>query len=291
VNARLRVTATIGVVAAALPAVALAQHPGETAPVPQAGAQVVIRQSAVDPLRITALAGEEVQWLNASLREHTVTSRDGLFDSGRISPGRRFGYTFAATGSFGYFCRIHPFIAGVVDVANVLLHPPAGSVVRGDALMLEGRARPAALPVTIERDAGGGFAPVASVARAADGTFAAQVLADATANYRAVAGPDASPAVHVDVVAARNVTVTVQRARHRQVVRVRVSPALPGGTVKLQRWVRERFGWWTTRTSRLAVGRTAKIDLPRGLKGPARVVITTPDAETPAATAALRLRG
>ena len=257
-----------------------------------APANVVIRATAVDPPRITALAGEHVEWLNASVRDHTATSRDGLFDSGPIGPGRRFGHTFAAAGSFGYYCRIHPFITGTVDVANVLLRAPAGPVVRGDALMLEGRARPAGGPITLERDLGSGFVAVATVARAADGSFSLRVLPDAPASYRAVAGADASPPVRIDVVPARTVTVWVQRGRRRQLVRVAVKPALPGGAVRLQRYVKERFGWWTTRKGHLTGGIGAKISLPRGMKGPARIVVTKPDGETAAVVSAiLRLPG
>ncbi|MDQ3849971.1 MAG: hypothetical protein M3296_05080, partial [Actinomycetota bacterium] len=166
---------------AAMPAVALAQHAGGGSHEADGPAHVAIHATAVDPPRIAVLVGEGVEWLNASVREHTVTSRDGLFDSDRLGPGRRFSHTFASAGSFAYYCRIHPYITGTVDVANVLLRAAGGPVVRGDALVLEGRGRPDGGPVTIQRDSGGGFAPVATVARASDGSFAARLTAEASA--------------------------------------------------------------------------------------------------------------
>ena len=270
----------VAALAAALPASALAE--GEHDATQHAGdaQRVVIRTTALDPPRTTVLVGETVDWLNVSFREHTVTSDDGLFDSGTIGPNRRFSHTFAGAGSFAYHCRIHPTIRGVVHAAHVLLHASAGSLVRGDELVLEGRTGPGAGPVAIEREIDGGFAPVASVARAPDGSFSARLAADETASYRASADGFASAPVRVEVAPARTLRLTTVRARRRQLVRVAVDPALPGGSVHLQRHLRERFGWWTIRRARLAHGRHATIALPRGSRAPVRIVLTRPDGET-----------
>jgi len=273
----------LAVAAATLPAVAIAAHPDDDHGGAAGPAQVAIRATAVHPAAITVLAGERVEWHNVSVREHTITSRDGLFHSDRIGSNRTFGHAFSAVGSFGYYCRIHPYITGRVDVASVLLHAPAGPLVSGDQLVLDGRAGSAGGPVTIERDLGAGFVPLVTVERAADRTFSAGFAVDATAAYRAVAGADVSPPVHVEVVRARTLTVSTARGRRRPLVRIAVSPALPGGTVHVQRYIKERFGWWTVRRARLAGGRRATVGLRRAAKGTVRVVLTQPDGETSAA--------
>ena len=278
-TARVHCAMALAVAATAVPAVALAQHAGD-AHGAEGTAKVVIRTTAVDPLRVAVLVGDRVEWQNVSIREHTITSRDALFDSDRLGPNGRFSYTFAGGGSFGYYCRIHPNIQGTVDAAHVLMHAAGGRIVRSEPLMLEGRARPGGGPVMIERDPGGGFAPVATVAQAPDGTFRARLSADASARYRAVVAAGASAPVHVEVVPARTLAVSAARGRRRQLVRVAVSPALPGGTVHLQRYLKERFGWWTIRRARLGRGSRATIGLQRGSKARVRVVLTQPDGET-----------
>lgn len=276
-----RICALAGVAAAApatAVAVAVAQEPGNAASA--GGEQVVVRATEMVPQRVTILVGERVEWLNVSTRKHTVSSDDGLFESGPFGSNRRFSYTFATEGSFSYLCRIHPNMTGAVDVAYVLLRAPASAVVSGDALGLEGRAAPGDGPVTIEREAGGAFAPVTTVAPAADGAFSAQLAADASATYRAVAGGRASNPVSVEVVPQRTLRVSAARSRRRQLVRVTVSPPPQGGTVHLQRHLKERFGWWTIRRATLTRAGRATFVLPRGSRARVRVVLTKPDGVT-----------
>ncbi|MGH2917901.1 MAG: hypothetical protein ACRDLS_04775 [Solirubrobacteraceae bacterium] len=277
--------------AAALPAAALAQHMEGAPHASENAADVVIGQAAVDPAHVSVLVGERVGWRNGSIRTHTVTSKDGLFDSDRIGPGRRYSHAFSSAGSFGYFCRIHPFIRGTVDVATLLLHP-VDAVVRGEPLTLDGRGKAGSGPVGIERDVGAGFAPFVTVPRAPDGSFATQLTAERTATFRAVSGGDVSAPVRVEVLAARTVTVSTKRGRKRRAVRVVVSPVPAGGTVHLQRHLRERFGWWTIARRTLSATGRASFSLRRRATGRYRVLLTKPDGETPVtASRTLRLRG
>lgn len=69
-----------------------------------------------DPPKISLSEGSIVFWTNDDSIEHTVTSDEGLFGSGPISPGSTFDNTFDSTGEFGYHCSIHPFMTGVVTV-------------------------------------------------------------------------------------------------------------------------------------------------------------------------------
>ena len=69
-----------------------------------------------DPPQISLSAGSTVFWTNDDSIQHTVTSDEGLFDAGPISPGNTFENTFDSAGEFGYHCAIHPFMTGVVTV-------------------------------------------------------------------------------------------------------------------------------------------------------------------------------
>ncbi len=78
---------------------------------------VEIKNFAYNPLTITITSGTTVTWTNNDSVPHTVTSVTGAFDSGSISPGSTFSYTFNQTGTFEYGCTIHPSIPhGTVTV-------------------------------------------------------------------------------------------------------------------------------------------------------------------------------
>ena len=69
-----------------------------------------------DPPQSSVSTASTVSWTNEDSTEHTVTSDEGLFDAGPISPGDTFDNTFDISGEFGYHCAIHPFMTGVVIV-------------------------------------------------------------------------------------------------------------------------------------------------------------------------------
>lgn len=47
---------------------------------------------------------------------HTWTSRDGVFNSGGISGGSSFEFTFDEPGEYAYFCSIHTQMTGTLTV-------------------------------------------------------------------------------------------------------------------------------------------------------------------------------
>ena len=75
-----------------------------------------------DPEIITVEVGTTVVWDNVDTILHTVTSGtpgdgpDGLFDSSVISAGDTFSYTFDKAGSVDYYCIVHPWMIGTVNV-------------------------------------------------------------------------------------------------------------------------------------------------------------------------------
>ena len=60
--------------------------------------------------------GAIVVWYNNDSVTHTVTARDNSFDSGNLSPGDTFRYTFERSGTFDYYCEIHPSMIGKIII-------------------------------------------------------------------------------------------------------------------------------------------------------------------------------
>ena len=82
--------------------------------VPADATTVVIANLAFDPSAITVPTGTTVAWTNEDAVPHTVTSTDGVFDSGIFDPGGNFAFTFNEPGSFAYVCQLHPQMQGTV---------------------------------------------------------------------------------------------------------------------------------------------------------------------------------
>jgi plastocyanin len=51
--------------------------------------------------------GTTVTWVNDDSIAHTATSDTGVWDSGILSPGQSFSFTFTSAGTFPYHCAIH----------------------------------------------------------------------------------------------------------------------------------------------------------------------------------------
>ena len=75
------------------------------------------------PSTITVPPGYSVTWQNQDVAFHSVTSGDydaptDLFDSGHMDPNELFTVTFDGIGRYDYFCTLHPWMRGVILVAN-----------------------------------------------------------------------------------------------------------------------------------------------------------------------------
>ena len=68
------------------------------------------------PRALNVMPGSMVSWTNEDMTTHTVTSNQGFFDAGPISPGNTFHNTFDKPGEFGYHCSIHPWMTGRIMV-------------------------------------------------------------------------------------------------------------------------------------------------------------------------------
>jgi plastocyanin len=88
------------------------ESPGERAD------RVEIGDFSFSPRTIDVPVGSELAWENTDPTPHTVTARDGVFDSGTLDPGSRFAATFDRAGTFAYFCQIHPTMTGSIRVVG-----------------------------------------------------------------------------------------------------------------------------------------------------------------------------
>jgi plastocyanin len=80
--------------------------------------EVEIGDFAFSPGEIEVGIGSEVTWRNVDPTAHTVTARDGSFDSGTVDTGSAFSTAFELGGTFRYFCQIHPTMQGTVRVVE-----------------------------------------------------------------------------------------------------------------------------------------------------------------------------
>ncbi|HKQ68565.1 MAG TPA: plastocyanin/azurin family copper-binding protein [Polyangiaceae bacterium] len=62
--------------------------------------------------------GTTVRWVNQDSVAHTATSDSGVWDSGTLTQGQSFNFTFTTPGTFPYHCTIHgaASMSGVVVV-------------------------------------------------------------------------------------------------------------------------------------------------------------------------------
>lgn len=60
------------------------------------------------PAAVMVSPGTTVRWINYGYQSHSVSSSEGLWDSGPIRRGGEFSLTFTRPGTYQYFCRYHP---------------------------------------------------------------------------------------------------------------------------------------------------------------------------------------
>lgn len=278
-----RLALAIGATLAALagPAASTAQQEhAHGAADDQAAATVPILFAAFGTPRVDVLAGDTVRWMNTSIRVHTVNADDGTWASGPLPGDDMFTHRFDGVGVATYYCSLHPFMRGEVDVHNVLLAVPTEPGAPGRAYVLHGRASaPVGTDVDIQADTGAGFQPAGHSTVDADGTFTTQIVPTTTATYRAVVGTDASPAVQL-LVLDRKIAATAGGRGHRVSVSARVTPASHGAPVVLQLRLPQHFGWWPVARAKLDHDSMARFSLRLAHRYPARVVLTLRDGAT-----------
>lgn len=71
-----------------------------------------------NPSNLNVQVGTTVTWINKDSTTHHVVSDTGVFDSGDLSTGMSYNYTFNKTGTYPYHCSIHPSMTGTIVVTT-----------------------------------------------------------------------------------------------------------------------------------------------------------------------------
>ncbi len=75
------------------------------------------------PFDVSISVGDTITWSNDDSAAHTVTSGtpadgpDGNFDSSLFMAGNVFSITFNEAGDYPYYCMVHPWMTGIVQVS------------------------------------------------------------------------------------------------------------------------------------------------------------------------------
>jgi predicted lipoprotein with Yx(FWY)xxD motif/plastocyanin len=78
--------------------------------------KVNITDFAYDPETLTISQGTTVTFTNMDDVEHTVTAKDGTFDSGMLKKGKTYTHTFDQAGTYTIYCKPHPFMTMTITV-------------------------------------------------------------------------------------------------------------------------------------------------------------------------------
>ena len=80
------------------------------------GSAVTIDNFSFSPATLTVPAGTTVTWTNHDDIPHNIAERDQKFKSKALDTDDSFSYTFAAAGTYEYFCGLHPKMTGKIIV-------------------------------------------------------------------------------------------------------------------------------------------------------------------------------
>jgi amicyanin len=70
------------------------------------------------PANMQVRVGTTVTWTNQDSVPHSVTFKNGMKDSGLLTQGQSFSYTFNTPGTYQYYCTVHPYMVATVTVTS-----------------------------------------------------------------------------------------------------------------------------------------------------------------------------
>ena len=77
---------------------------------------VTIEEMQFKAPELTVKVGDTIVWVNRDMFPHTATSKDNVFDSHSIEPGKSWKYRAVEKGAFTYICSLHPTMQGALRV-------------------------------------------------------------------------------------------------------------------------------------------------------------------------------
>ena len=99
----------------ALPTV-LALALGSSVSAHAATIQISMENLVISPAEATAKVGDSIEWVNKDILAHTATARNGDFDVA-MPPKKTVTYVLKKAGTIDYYCRFHPNMKAVLNVA------------------------------------------------------------------------------------------------------------------------------------------------------------------------------
>ena len=81
-----------------------------------ANAIVKIDNFVFGPQTLTVPVGTTVTWTNKDDIPHTTVSTDGIFKSKVMDTDEEFSYKFTKSGTYSYYCSVHPKMTGKIVV-------------------------------------------------------------------------------------------------------------------------------------------------------------------------------
>jgi plastocyanin len=78
--------------------------------------EIVMENLVVSPAEVSARVGDTVEWINKDVFAHTATARNGDFDV-TMPPKKTVTSVLKKAGSIEYYCRFHPNMKAVLNVA------------------------------------------------------------------------------------------------------------------------------------------------------------------------------
>src|SRR4051794_14092481 len=78
--------------------------------------QITMENLVVSPAEATAKVGDTVELINKDVLAHTATARNGDFDVA-MPPKKTVTYVLKKAGTVEYYCRFHPNMKAVLNVA------------------------------------------------------------------------------------------------------------------------------------------------------------------------------
>jgi plastocyanin len=80
--------------------------------------RVSIHNFAFQPAKLVVSPGTRIVWTNKDSDPHTVDSTKGVWTSEALDTDSQFARVFTNSGTFPYYCSIHPFMHGMIVVTS-----------------------------------------------------------------------------------------------------------------------------------------------------------------------------
>ncbi|MEA2822914.1 MAG: hypothetical protein QOJ86_4918 [Bradyrhizobium sp.] len=78
--------------------------------------QITMENLVISPAEATAKVGDIIELINKDIFVHTATARNGDFDVS-MPPKKTVTYVLKKAGTIDYYCRFHPNMKAVLNVA------------------------------------------------------------------------------------------------------------------------------------------------------------------------------